>query len=276
MSAATFWSILEEALLLTLVVTALMAAIETCNYFLKGRMLQGLRRTRFGQVVASGLLGVIPGCAGGYVSVSLYARGMFSWGALLAMMIATTGDEAFLMLALFPKQALLIFGGLLALGLLVGWMADEWSRRRRGEAQYIEDVNHQTPPEESGTLKARLLHILPHALRVFAWTLGVLLLFGFLAQYIDLGAWIEAHPASSIAIAILVGLIPQSGPHMAFVTLFADGVLPLSVLIANCLVQEGHAGLPLLSESKAAWGRAKLVKVLLAAILAGILALLGL
>ena len=275
MSAEAFWDILKESAVITLVVTALMLAIEALDFALKGRMLAGLRRTRARQVLASGLLGVIPGCAGGYVSVSMYARGMFSFGALLSMMVATTGDEAFLMLALFPKKALLIFAGLLVLGLVAGWTADAVSRRRKGDVQYVEDINKDTHAQ-GNTLKERLLHILPHALKVFLWTFGVLLAVGFLEQYVDLGEWIQAHPALSIGIAILVGLIPQSGPHMAFVTMFADGLLPLPVLIANCIVQEGHAGLPLLSESKGAWLRAKLVKVVLAVLISAILSLAGL
>ena len=63
---------------------------------------------------------------------------------------------------------------------------------------------------------------------------------------------------------------------MAFVTMFADGLLPLPVLIANCIVQEGHAGLPLLSESKGAWLRAKGIKVILAALISILLSLAGL
>ena len=275
MSIGTFWDILKEACVITLVVTALMLAIEALDFALKGRMLAGLRRTRAGQVLASGLLGVIPGCAGGYVSVSMYARGMFSFGALLSMMVATTGDEAFLMLALVPKQALLIFGALLLLGLFVGWTADAISKRRKGGVQYIEDIN-KDDHDEGNTLKERLLHILPHALKVFLWTFGVLLAVGFLEQHVDLGEWVKSHPALSIGIAILVGLIPQSGPHMAFVTMFADGLLPLPVLIANCIVQEGHAGLPLLSESKGAWLRAKLIKVVLAIVISGVLTVGGL
>lgn len=276
MTAATILDILKESVVITLVVTALMLAIESVNFLLKGRMLEGLRRTRLGQVLASALLGVIPGCAGGYISVSMYARGMFSFGALLAMMVATTGDEAFLMLALFPKTALLIFGGLLALALAAGWIVDALSRRKKGDAQYIENINQTAPEEAGGSLKKRLLHILPHALKVFAWTFGVLLAVAFAEQYVDLGEWVHSHPALSILLAVAVGLIPQSGPHMAFVTMFADGLLPLPVLIANCIVQEGHAGLPLLSESKGAWIRAKAIKVVLAVLISGLLTLAGL
>ena len=38
-----------------------------------------------------------------------------------------------------------------------------------------------------------------------------------------------------------------------FVTLFANGALPLSVLLANSIVQDGHGALPLLAESRRAF-----------------------
>jgi hypothetical protein len=51
-------------------------------------------------------------------------------------------------------------------------------------------------------------------------------------------------------IACLVGLIPESGPHMMFVTLFAAGTIPFGILLSSSVVQDGHGMLPLLAESK--------------------------
>jgi len=51
-------------------------------------------------------------------------------------------------------------------------------------------------------------------------------------------------------LAILIGIIPESGPHIVFISLFINGTIPFSILLANSIVQEGHAGLPLLAESK--------------------------
>ena len=45
----------------------------------------------------------------GFFNVSFYVHGLISFGTLTGGMIATSGDEAFVMLALFPKQALLLF-----------------------------------------------------------------------------------------------------------------------------------------------------------------------
>ncbi|MDD3643774.1 MAG: putative manganese transporter, partial [Candidatus Krumholzibacteria bacterium] len=47
----------------------------------------------------------------------------------------------------------------------------------------------------------------------------------------------------------LLGLIPQSGPHLIFVTLYAAGFIPMSVLLANSIVQDRHGMLPMLAHS---------------------------
>ena len=63
-----------------------------------------------------------------------------------------------------------------------------------------------------------------------------------------------------VLLATAVGFIPESGPHIAFVTLFANGVIPFPVLLANSISQDGHASLPLLAESRKAFFLAKAVK----------------
>jgi hypothetical protein len=50
-----------------------------------------------------------------------------------------------------------------------------------------------------------------------------------------------------LVIAALVAVIPESGPHLVFVAMFADGLVPFSVLLASSIVQDGHGMLPLLS-----------------------------
>ena len=51
-------------------------------------------------------------------------------------------------------------------------------------------------------------------------------------------------------IALLIGIIPESGPHYVIILLFMNGLVPFSVLLANSIVQDGHGALPLLAESK--------------------------
>ena len=62
----------------------------------------------------------------------------------------------------------------------------------------------------------------------------------------------------------LIGIIPESGPHLLFVTLFAAGAVPFSVLLASSISQDGHAGLPLLAETKRGFLKVKLINVVVA------------
>ena len=105
-----------------------------------------------------------------------------------------------------------------------------------------------------------------HVPKIFAWTFGVLVLLGFLTEVFDINEWVSANIPLMIVLATLIGIIPESGPHLIFVTLFAAGVIPAPVLIASCISQDGHASLPLLAESKGAFLRAKAINCIVALI----------
>jgi hypothetical protein len=93
-------------------------------------------------------------------------------------------------------------------------------------------------------------HITRHHLpRIFAWTLGTLLTLAVLEHFVELEEIVSGHMIWVLFLAALVGIIPDSGPHLLFVFLFANGTVPLSVLLVSSLVQDGHGMLPLLSVS---------------------------
>ena len=54
---------------------------------------------------------------------------------------------------------------------------------------------------------------------------------------------------SVLLLGALIGLIPESGPHLIFVMMYAQGLIPFSVLFTTSFVQDGHGMLPLLSYS---------------------------
>ena len=328
---------LRSAILISGLVVVMMMLIESFNVESRGRIFMGLRKSGFAQVLVSALLGSIPGCVGGFAAVSLYTHRMLSFGALLAMMIATAGDESFMMLALFPCKALWLFLILFTLAVVTGLIADRiWKGSRplptRLEDTYEiheDDCAHESHHDEAGhghTLWKRIVmfigvlvfvaalvsglleeetpdtdglnllgeewmywlfgalslvvlgallfasdhfveeHLWEHIVcrhlpSIFAWTFGVLLAIGILFHFVDIESWVSGNTAIMILIAIAVGLIPESGPHLVFVTLFASGVIPFPVLLANSIVQDGHASLPLLADSKRAFLKAKALKV---------------
>ncbi|MGM9739903.1 MAG: putative manganese transporter [Candidatus Cryptobacteroides sp.] len=285
---------LKETVSICLLVMLMMTLIEVFNVTTRGKLFNKLSGSRIGQVVLCSILGVLPGCLGGFAGVSLYSHRMVGFGSLLAMLIATAGDESILMLSLFPGKAVAMFAGLFCLAVIVGiiteYILDKSGKRHLKDDRHPDDSfeihecdedSHETHHEEG--FRHKLVHfftdhlwkhvIKRHLPSIFAWTFGVLLVVGLLSAYVDIEAWIKGNTGIMILIAVLVGLIPQSGPHIVFVTMFAGGMLPFSVLLANTISQDGHACLPLIAENKRSFAYAKLLKSVLA-IAAGFIAMM--
>lgn len=106
-----------------------------------------------------------------------------------------------------------------------------------------------------------------HFLKIFLWTLAALTLIFILMQQVDIQHWISDNKFYMLMLAILIGIIPESGPHMIFITLFVSGNIPFSILLANSIVHEGHSALPLLAESKRSFVWMKGIKICLALVL---------
>ena len=411
---------LRNSILITGLVIVMMMMIESLNIESKGLFFKGLKKTRVGQVIFGALLGSIPGCMGGFATVSLYTHRMFSFGALIAMMIASSGDEAFIMLAMIPEQAFVIFAVLFIVavvtGIIVDYCNDKLHKRHCHKDDHSEcgsesDCDHgytvhcheehvesmsgcdrKTASDtkryeveseaETGIMHSESRHygwkrivmfiglavfiaalatgqlghdhgahthtddcatacthhsvhsshhsehnctddsphhdehsccthsanhtsvqahasinlldeqwmnvlfaglsvlvllvllfasdhfieehlwnhiIRKHLLTIFCWTFGVLLLVGIGLQYIKIDEWISSNTALMIILATLIGIIPESGPHMIFVTLYAAGIVPLPVLLASSISQDGHSSLPLIAESRKSFLWAKLI-----------------
>ena len=110
-----------------------------------------------------------------------------------------------------------------------------------------------------------------HLPKIFFWTFTVILSLTILNNYVNIHDIIDSKPFIVLLIAILIGLIPQSGPHLIFLILFANGDLPLGIFLANCIVQDGHGALPLLAESRKAFLVSKAIKVVVALVLGSVL-----
>jgi len=68
-----------------------------------------LEKTKNFHVVMASLLGALPGCGGAIVVVTQYIQGRISFGSLVAVLTATMGDAAFLLLAAEPLTGLFVF-----------------------------------------------------------------------------------------------------------------------------------------------------------------------
>ena len=84
-----------------------------------------LDKTKKFHVIMASLLGALPGCGGAIVVVTQYIQGRISFGSLVAVLTATMGDAAFLLLAAEPFTGLFIFALSASVGALTGYIVDK-------------------------------------------------------------------------------------------------------------------------------------------------------
>ena len=83
-----------------------------------------LIKTKKIHVPIASFLGAIPGCGGAIIVVTQYIQGKISFGSLVAVLTATMGDAAFLILAIEPSTGLLIFSIGIIVGTVSGYFVD--------------------------------------------------------------------------------------------------------------------------------------------------------
>ena len=118
------YKIFLHAIMITGFVFVMMLLIEYINVQTKGLWQKSLTKNKWRQYLIAGILGAIPGCLGAFTMVAMYSHRLVSFGALVTAMIATSGDEAFVMFAMFPKKALLLTLIILVVGILAGYITD--------------------------------------------------------------------------------------------------------------------------------------------------------
>ncbi|MCW8812006.1 MAG: arsenic efflux protein [Ignavibacteriaceae bacterium] len=250
----TFIDVIRESIKITLFVLLMMIAVDFINVKTKGKLesiLQSGRRWK--QYLVASLLGTAPGCLGSFAGVSLYIHGMISFGAITGLMFATAGDEQFVMLAMFPETALIMFGILFLLGIIVGYSTDYIVKKFK--IQTCTDCEFkQYHPGKEGYKHYFKEHIWTHIIKkhifkIFLWTFGALIVVEYGMTFVNLQSITSDYKFLLLVLGALIGLIPESGPHLIFVMLFANGLIPFSVLFTSSVVQDGHGLLPMLSYS---------------------------
>jgi len=117
---------LKQALMITAFVLFMMVVIDYINVQSRNLWAKRLQQSPILQIVVAAILGITPGCLGAFTVVSLYTHRMMGVAGLVAAMIAASGDEAFVMFALFPGKAFLLQFILLGIAILTGFAVDLW------------------------------------------------------------------------------------------------------------------------------------------------------
>ena len=357
-------NLFKHTIMIVTFVMIMMLIVEYLNVQSKGVWSQKLKKSKFSQLIIAALLGITPGCLGAYTVVSLYTHNIFSFGALVTVMIATTGDEAFVMFTMIPEATIKLTGIIFAIAIISGFIvnlfktpktklksqsfhfkihqeeSDCKDKRRYNIFKEIKNISfhraiilfgliififalssgkigkshsekHQTEIvsnevhqqtdnlqesneliENNGLfgnwnwinvtflilsfvalfiaasvpehfLESHLWeHIIKkHFIKIFLWTFGALIIINILVSYLDINIWLKDNQLIILFVAVLIGLIPESGPHLIFVTLFFEGTIPFSTLLASSIVQDGHGALPLFAESKKSFVLVKIINL---------------
>jgi hypothetical protein len=246
--------ILTETIQVVALVFVMMVLVDVINFWSRGKIAELLKPNhKFRQYIVSSAIGTIPGCVGGFTNVSLYIHGMISFGALAGSMVAASGDEAFVMLAMFPRTAVILFAVLFIIGVFSGLLIDRIvkSANIKTSVNCNEVLIHPGEHSFAHYMKEHVWHhiIKRHLWKTALWTFGALLFVEIGMRYWNFASLSAHYSYLFLILSALIGLIPESGPHLLFVTLYANGLIPFSILLTSSIVQDGHSMLPMLSYS---------------------------
>lgn len=318
-------SIFKHALMISFFVFVMMLLVDFIDTISKRRISDIMKGGRWRQYTLASFLGSTPGCLGAFMNVSLYVHGLISFGAIVGGMIATSGDEAFVMLVQFPGPALVLFGLLFVFGILFAWISDKVVKILgiipceaclEAQCEHCESDmdNHEASSDAfhpanlinnfrslsftrflllilvvsflllvffgilgpvtwnwkrvtfialslctlyiAFVVSEHYLHyhiwdhiIKKHLVRIFLWTFGALFFVHWGLSFWNLEFFIREHMMWVLLLGALLGMVPESGPHLIFVMMYTQGLVPFSVLFTASFVQDGHGMLPLLSYS---------------------------
>ncbi len=324
-----FYEIFEHALEISAFVLMMMLIIEYINVQSKGTWSKPFQKSTWLQIVFAAVMGVVPGCLGAFTVVALYTHNILNFAALVTVMIATSGDEAFVMFSTMPAAAFKLNIIIFIIAIIIGFIVNFFVKDKVIEKSNFEFPIHKQeiqcvcykskniiPQLKDITFQRALLisffflfiialsagsigpekwnwvkyiyffgslitlfivvtvpnhfidkhlwgHIIKkHLPRIFLWTFGTLIFMHFLTNYLHVSDWMKSNQLIMLFIAVLIGIIPESGPHMVFITLFISGNIPFSVLMASSIVQDGHGMLPLLAESRKSFLWVKIINVI--------------
>ncbi len=91
-------SMRDAFLAVTVFVAAMVLLFSWLQFITAGRFVESIRKRERLQPVIGALMGLTPGCGGAIIMMPMYARGYVTYGTVIATLIATLGDAAFVLI----------------------------------------------------------------------------------------------------------------------------------------------------------------------------------
>ena len=94
------------------------------DYRKSGKLIQGIENSKRFQPAIGAFLGLTPGCGGAILVMPLFIKGNVSFGTVIATLIATMGDSAFVLMTSSIKHYFLVSIISFIIAIFVGYLVD--------------------------------------------------------------------------------------------------------------------------------------------------------
>ncbi|MGB0986740.1 MAG: putative manganese transporter [Pseudoalteromonas spongiae] len=268
------------------------------------------------EIPFAALLGALPGCGGAIIVVTQYTKKQASFGSLVAVLIATMGDAAFLLIAAEPKTALLVLTISFTVATLFGWLvnllhpadflAPNTPSHQQLQCQKLpkpvgfislqfwrivalpmtlaallvafqydfgENINQglgyiaaaccfivallwacsspgksyqDVTAEDDCSKESLTTKVLQDTHFITSWVVAAFIGYELFVLWSDvnIAALFQNYAVLLPLIACLIGLLPGCGPQILVTSLYMQGLVPFSALMANAISNDGDALFP--------------------------------
>ena len=127
----------------TVFVGAILLLFGYINYKQQGDFEKTIEKSKKFQPLFGALLGIVPGCGGSIFLMPLYVKGTVTFGTVMATLIATAGDTAFVIMTQVPKEFVIVTAICFVIGTITGYIVDyykigDWVRKTSA----VKDINN--------------------------------------------------------------------------------------------------------------------------------------
>ena len=235
-------SMRDAFLAVTVFVAAMVFLFSWLQYATSGRFVEYIRSKKKLQPVIGALMGLTPGCGGAIVMMPMYARGYVTYGTVLATLIATLGDSAFVLIGAaitdssFVAPLLAVHAISFVAGVSWGYLVDMTGTTPHqplgrfgptfGQAKPDEETVNESPlddlsREEPGGLGYKILHqgyLIWWTVTLIGLVFAILLLV-WSGQDPDYGLELSFNPTTMDGFITWIGLI---GTSLSIILYFAQ------------------------------------------------------
>lgn len=248
---------LEESLKVFVVALILYFIIS----FVEERIAKGLgKKNRFSPVIASAL-GLVPQCGFSVVASDLYVKRHITMGTLIALFLACSDEALPILLSQANKDNILSILIILVLkfiiGFVTGYIVDLFLIKHKHEVhEHLEHCHESFEEEvhigccshpieggdEHSKVYKHLIHPLLHSLKIFAYVLGITLIFNTAIHFIGedkLTNFLLANKYLAPLFSTLIGMIPNCAASVAVTNVYLLGGLSFGACISGLCMNAG-------------------------------------